>query len=152
MRMKVKTTPLQREILWSLAATGECSLIGLLDSLQQKFLDLTPEALLKEVERSLGVLQRMGCLYLDWEYLSGRKLVRVDEWQTLSLERFLSWNEAEGRWGTSSVAEGLKDVVMRLTQGGVEVQQMIAAQSGGLTPVWKASASEASDQKRVVPD
>ena len=98
MQKKVKTTPLQREILWALAETGECSLPALLSCLHPKFLHLSPAALEDEVERSLGIVWRAGCVYLKRIVDGERKTVLVSEMQALDLGRLLSRDEASGEW------------------------------------------------------
>jgi hypothetical protein len=135
MLKKVKTTPLQREILWALADAGECSLPALLSSLLRKFPDLPPAALRDEVERSLGILWRAGCLYLMRVVGGERKGVLVSEMEDLNLGQMLSWDEASGGWVVSG--DNLADVVVQLTNGGVQWLDLIAAQSSEAVPVWR---------------
>ena len=135
MRKKVKTTPLQREVLWALADTGDCSLPALLDSLSTKFPALAPAALRKEVERSLGVLWRAGCLYLMRVVGGGRRGVLAPEMATLDLSQILSWDEASGRWEVREAST--EDVIVHLTAGGVHWLDLIAAQSSDPVPIWR---------------
>lgn len=135
MQKKVKTTPVQREILWALADTGDCSLPALLGSLSAKYPTHSPAALRKEVERSLRVLWRAGCLYLMRVAGGERRIVLVPEMEALDLGRVLSWDEASGGW---EVGEANTDgIVVQLTGGGVHWLDLIAAQSSDPTPVWR---------------
>ena len=135
MRKKVKTTPLQREILWGLADTGDCSLPALLNSLSAKFPALPPAALLKEVERSLGILNRAGCLYLMRVIGGERQSVLVPEMAALDLDRILRRDEVGGGWEVSEAHTD--DIVVRLTTGGIYWLDSIAAQSSEPVPVWR---------------
>lgn len=135
MKKKIKTTPLQREILWALADPGECSLPALLNSLLPKFPHLSPASLLKEVERSLVVLYRGGCLYLMREIGGERKEFLYPEMFALNLGRTLSWKEGEGGFVVSE--DNVDDVVVQLTTGGVYWLELIAAQSDHPVSVWK---------------
>ena len=136
MRKKVKTTPLQREILWSLAATGEASLLGMLRSLEAKFPNDSSDALLKDVQRSLGVLRRAGFLYLLWQFETERKSMLWKEASALSLEESIARDEATHVWSIYEPPNA-KDIIVQLTQGGVEALELIAAQSDEPTPVWR---------------
>ena len=136
MQNKVKTTPLQREVLRALAETGECSLPALLGSLSPKFPRLPPAPLRNEVERSLAVLWRAGCLYLMRVVGGERKIVLVPEMEALDLGRMLSWDEASGGWRVSENDVG--DVVVQLTGGGVRWLDSIAAQSTETAPVRRS--------------
>lgn len=127
MRKKVKTTPLQREILRALADSGVYSLPSLLNSLIPKSPHLSPASLLKEVERSLVILYRAGCLYLLREIGGARKEVLFPEMFALNLGRILSWEEDEGGFVVSE--DGVADLVVQLTNGGVYWLELIAAQS-----------------------
>ena len=135
MQKKVKTTPLQREILWALADTGERSLPALLDGLSAKSPALSPDALRKEVARSLGVLWRAGCLYLMRVVAGERQGVLAPEMAALDLGRMLAWDEARGGWGVSEA--GTDSVIAHLTAGGVHWLDLIAAQSSDPVPVWR---------------
>ena len=137
---KVKTTPLQREVLWSLAETGERGILAMLDILRSRFPAVTNEALLKELERSLSILGRMGCLFLCWQYEDERRPVRFEERRALSLESLLCWDEASKHWAVRGQASPvLKDIIVQLTKGGVEVLELIARQYDG-APVWRQGA------------
>ena len=135
MRKKIKTTPLQREILWALAETGECSLPALLNSLLPKFSYL-PVSMQNEVERSLGILRRAGCLYLTRVIGRERRSVLAVEMDALNLGNMLSWDE-NGR-GFFVNEDNVADVIVQLTKGGVEWLDLIAAQSSEPTPVWRS--------------
>jgi len=135
MRRKIKTTPLQREILWGLADTGDSSLPALLDSLSAKSPALPPAALLKEVERSLGILFRAGCLYLMRVAGGEKQTVLVPEMAALDLGRMLRRDEAGGGW---EVGEAITDdIVVQLTTGGAYWLDLIAGQSNEPVPVWR---------------
>jgi hypothetical protein len=121
-RKKVKTSPLQREILWSLAENGERDLTAILNLLRHKF-SHSRGALVKEVARSLGILERMGCLYLKYG-------------SELPLELSVEWDEKNQGWIVKQLEPAIVDVVVHLTKGGCEVLDLIAQQSSEPTPVW----------------
>ncbi len=135
MLKKVKTTPLQREILWALADTGECSLPVLLNNLLPKFTKLFPASLQKEVERSLGILWRAGCIYLMRVVDGERKNVLAPEMDVLDLGGMLSWDEARGGYVVRE--DNVSDIVVQLTNGGVHWLDLIAAESNKPVPVWR---------------
>jgi hypothetical protein len=135
MQKKVKTTPLQREILWALANTGECSLPALLNSLPPKFPLLTLAALQDEVERSLRILWRAGCLYLMRLVGGERKSVLVTEMKVLGLGRLLSRDDASGEWYVAE--DNVADVVVQLTNCGGQWLDLIATESTEPVPVWR---------------
>ncbi|HEY0079558.1 MAG TPA: hypothetical protein VGB73_13175 [Pyrinomonadaceae bacterium] len=119
---------MQREILWALADSGECSLPVLLNSLPPKYPEFPPAPLIKEVGRSLGILYRAGCLYLTRATGGERKHVPAHEMAALNLGRMLSW--VEGGVGFV-VSEGdVADVIVLLTNGGAQWLEVTAAQSG----------------------
>lgn len=135
MQKKIKTTPLQREILWALADTGERSLPALLENLSAKFPTLSPAALRKAVARSLGVLWRAGCLYLMRVVARERQGILAPEMAALDLSRMISWDEERGGWVVSEA--GADDVIVHLTTGGAHWLDLIAAQSSDPAPVWR---------------
>lgn len=135
MQKKVKITPLQREVLWALADTGERSLPALLNSLSAKFPALSPAALREEAGRSLGVLWRAGCLYLMRVVGGERRGVLAPEMAALDLGRMLSRDEASGGRGVSEA--GAEGIIVHLTTGGMHWLELMAAQSSDPVPVWR---------------
>lgn len=133
MRKKVKTTPLQCAILWALAETGECSLPVLLNILLSKFPHLSPISLQNEVESSIGILRRAGCLYLTRVVGGERTNIPVLDREALNLGDLLSWDDARREFSVSE--EHVADVIVQLTNGGVEWLDLITAASNEPTPV-----------------
>lgn len=126
MRNKIKTTPLQREILSALANTGDCSLPALLSSLRSRFPQLASAALQDNVEQSLGILWRAGCIYLMQIVDGEKRTILVPEMEELNLDKLLGWDAASDRWiaGEDNVA----DVIIQLTNNGVQWLEVIAAE------------------------
>ena len=135
MSRKIKTTPDQREILWLLAETGERSLLVILNTLTPKFGN-APGEFLKRIEKALNVVEKLGCTYLEWQFQSETRPVLVNERAALSLKQFFLWDNASREWKAAQQGEFV-DINVRLTNGGVEVLDSLAAESGGSTPVWK---------------
>jgi hypothetical protein len=133
---KSKQTPVQREILWFLADTGEASLLGILRSLEAKFPEYSPSVLLVNVQRSLGILRRAGFLYLAWQYEAERKSMLWNESSALSLQDLIAWDEATCVWSIRKPLN-IVDIIVQSTQGGVEALELIAAQSDEPTPTWR---------------
>ena len=135
MRNKIKTTPLQREILSALANTGECSLPALLSGLRSKFPHLASAALQDNVEQSLGILWRAGCIYLMRIVDGEKRSILVPEMEALDLGKLLRWDGATDWWiaGEDNVA----DVIIQITNNGVQWLEAIAAESRDPLHVWK---------------
>jgi hypothetical protein len=137
MLKKIRTTPLQREILSALANTGGCSLPALLSSLRSKFPHLASAALQDNVEQSLGILWRAGCIYLMRIIDGEKRTVLVPEMKELDLGKLLRWDGASDRWiaGENNVA----DVIIQITNNGVQWLEVIAAESSNPLYVRKPS-------------
>ena len=135
MRKRIKTTPLQREILSALANSGDCSLPALLSSLRSKFPHLALAALQDHVEQSLGILWRAGCIYLMRIVDGEKRTVLVPEMEELDLHKLLTWDGASDGWiaGENNVA----DVIIQITNNGVQWLEVIAAQQNDPLHVWK---------------
>ena len=135
MQNKIKTTPLQREILSALANTGECSLPALLSSLRSKFPNLASATLQNHVEQSLGILWRAGCIYLMRIVNGQKRTFLAPEMEELDLGKLLRWDGASDRWmaGEDNVA----DVIIQITNNGVQWLEVIAAESSDPLHVWK---------------
>lgn len=135
MRNKIKTTPLQREILSALANTGDCSLPALLSSLRSEFPHLASVALQDNVERSLGILWRAGCIYLMRVVEGEKRTILVPEMEELDLCKLLRWDGARDRW--LAAEDNVADVIIQITNNGVQWLEAIAAESSDPLQVWK---------------
>lgn len=127
MQKKIKTTPLQREILSALANTGECSLPALLSSFRSKFPHPASASLRDHVEQSLGILWRAGCIYLMRIVDGEKRTILVPEMEELDLDKLLRWDGASDRWITGE--ENVADVMIQITNNGVQWLEVIAAES-----------------------
>jgi hypothetical protein len=128
MRKRVKTTPLQREILRALVSEGHRSLPALLHDLQGAFPVDSYAMQLERLERSLAVLIRMGCVYLARIVDSEKKQFFVDEMNQLSLEKLVRWDETTRGWNFQSLEPMVTDIVVQLTKGGVEELELASGQ------------------------
>ena len=137
MRRKIKTTPFQREILWALAEEGRISFLALLQKLRVKFPAESPSTLLQRVERDTGILGRHGCLYLLWQLGSEERSVLWPERDTMQFRELFRWNETSNQWEVQPREPPFTDLIVQLSQGGVGVLDLIAAQSSEPTPVWR---------------
>jgi hypothetical protein len=135
MRRKIKTTPFQREILWAMADNGRVSLLALLTDLMLKFPAESPSTLLHRSERDIRVLE--GLLYLIWQNGSEERSVLTTEKSTMPFKDLFRWNEATNQWEVQPRQPAFTDIILQLTQGGVEALNLIAAQSSEPTPVWR---------------
>jgi hypothetical protein len=124
MRKKVKITPFQRASLWALARSGKCSLVSLLDDLQSAFPSDSPRLQIERMERSLGILGRMGCLYFCWIWSSEEKPFTVDDTDRLSLQEVVRWDDVKGRWNFQTLEPAGTEIIVRLTNGGQEVLKL----------------------------
>lgn len=129
MRKKVKITPFQREILLVLAGSEQykCSLPALLDDLQAAFPVDSHSEQLERLARSLGILKRMGCLYVC-RIMPGEKLVYVHEMDRSSLEQMVRWDDIKGGWNFQPLEPAVIDIIVGLNQGGVEVLELDSRQ------------------------
>ena len=137
MRRKIKTTPFQREILWATADDGRVSFLALIDQLAMKFPSESVDRLLQRTDRDIRVLERHGALYLIWQIGTEEKPVLWPERNTLHFNDLFRWNETSRQWKAQPRQPPFTDIILQLTQGGVEVLELIAAQSSEPTPVWK---------------
>jgi hypothetical protein len=136
MRRKIKTTPFQREILWAMADDGRVSLLALLKHLALKFPAESPGSILQRAERDIRVLE--GFFWLLWQNGSEERPVLTTERSTMPFKDLLRWNEASNQWEVQPREPAFTDIVLQLTQGGVEVLDLISAQSSEPTPRWKS--------------
>jgi hypothetical protein len=137
MRRKIKTTPFQREILWAMANDGRLSLLALLRHLALKFPTESPNTLLQRTDRDIGVLDRHGCLYLIWQIGVEEKPVLWPERTTLQFNDLFRWDETSEQWKVEPREPAFTDLILQLTQGGVEALGLISAQSSEPTPRWR---------------
>ena len=139
MRRKIKTTPFQREILWAMAAdeNGRISFLALLQKLMLKFPAESPSMLLQQVERDIRVLEHHAGLYFYWKFHDEERPVLWSKRTTMQFKDFFRWNETSNEWEVQPGDPSFTDLIVQLTQGAVEVLDLIAAQSSEPTPVWK---------------
>lgn len=116
MKRKLKASPLQRSILVFLADSGDCSLTILLNNLLSTSC-LSPDSFLKEIERSLRILHRAGCLFLTRQKGEDRSDVLAQEMCSLDLSVIFSRKESDRDF--IFVESGVDDIVVLLTNGGV---------------------------------
>ena|SRR5829696_8976850 len=135
MRRKIKTTPFQREILWAMADDGRVSLLALLKHLALKFPAESPETILQRAERDIRVLE--GFFYLIWQNGSEERPVLTTERSTMPFKDLFRWNEASNQWEVQPREPPFTDIILQLTQGGVEVLDLISSQSSEPTPRWR---------------
>ena len=137
MRRKIKTTPFQREILWALADDGRVSLLALLKHLLLKFPAESPGTILQRADRDVRLLE--GYFWLFWQNGSEERSVLTTERSTMPFKDLFRWDEATSQWEVQPREPPFTDLILQLTQGGVEALELIAAQSSEPTPVWKPS-------------
>lgn len=135
MRRKIKTTPFQREILWALADDGRASVLALLKDLALKFPAESPSTILQKAERDIRVLE--GLFWLFWQNGSEERAVLTTERSTMPFKDLFRWNETSNQWEVQPREPAFTDIILQLTQGGVEALDLIAAESSEPTPVWR---------------
>lgn len=137
MRRKIKTTPFQREILWAMANDGRVGFLALIKQLAMKFTSESANTLLQRTDRDITVLERHGCLYLIWQIGVEEKPVLWPERTTLHFNDLFRWDETSKQWKVEPRERAFTDLILHLTQGGVEALDLISAQSSEPTPRWK---------------
>src|SRR5688500_11247140 len=127
MRRRVKTTPFQREILWSMAddAEGRISFLALLKHLTLKFPAEPPDKLLQKIERDIRVLERQVGLYFYWQLDAEEKSVLWTERTAMQFKDLFRWNETANQWEVQPKEPPFSDLIVQLTQGAVEVLELI---------------------------
>ena len=138
MRRKIKTTPFQREILWAMADEGRIGFLALLETLATKFPAESPSSLLQRVEREIGVLERVVGLYFFWQFGADEEPVLWTDRTTMRFEDHVRWNETTNRWEMQPREPPVTDLIVQLTQGGVEALNLIADESSEPVPVFKS--------------
>ncbi len=118
-----------------MADDGRVSLLALLKHLALKFPAESPDTLLQRAERDIRVLE--GFLYLIWQNGSEERPVLTTERSTMPFKDIFRWNEASKQWEVRSREPAFTDIVLQLTQGGVEALDLISSQSSEPTPRWK---------------
>jgi hypothetical protein len=111
------------------------SLLALLKHLALKFPAESPGTILQRAERDIRVLE--GFFWLLWQNGSEERPVLTTERSTMPFKDILRWNEASNQWEVQPREPAFTDIVLQLTQGGVEVLDLISAQSSEPTPRWK---------------
>jgi len=121
-----------------MADDGRVSLLALLKHLAMKFTSESPNTLLQRTDRDIRVLEGHGCLYLIWQIGAEEKPVLYGpERTTLQFNDLFRWDETSKHWKVEPRERAFTDLILQLTQGGVEVLDLISAQSSEPTPRWK---------------
>ena len=103
-----------------------------------KFPAQSPSWILEEAERSIGVLERQGFLYLIWHLGSREQSVLMTERKLLQFKNLFRWDETSRHWEWEPRKRAVTDLIVQLTQGGVEALDLISAQSSEPTPHWQS--------------
>jgi hypothetical protein len=116
---------------------GRESLITLLNDLVMKFRAQSPSSILEEAERSIGVLEHQGFLYLIWQLGSDERSVLTTERKLVQFKDLFRWDDTSKQWELKPRERAFTDLILQLTQGGVEALDLISAQSSKPTPPWE---------------
>lgn len=122
-----------------MADDGRVSLLALLKHLALKFPAESPETVLQKAERDIRVLE--GFFYLIWQNGSEEWPVLTTERTTMPFKDILYWNEASTQWEVQPSEPAFTDIVLQLTQAGVEALDLISSQSSEPTPRWRPKES-----------
>ena len=122
-----------------MADDGRVSLLDLLQHLALKFPAESPGTILQRAERDIKVLEEF--FYLIWQNGSEERPVLTTERSTMPFKEILRWNEASNQWEVQPRESAFTDIVLQLTQGGVEALDLISSQSSEPTPRWKPKNS-----------
>jgi len=120
-----------------MADDGRVSLLALLKHLALKFPAESPHTLLQRADRDIRVVEGHGCLFLIWQIGTEEKPVLWPERTTLQFNDLFRWDETSEQWKVEPGERAFTDLILQLTQGGVEVLDLIASQSSEPTPRWK---------------
>lgn len=119
-----------------MADEGRVSFLALLKYLMLKF-PAEPDKLLQRIERDIRVLERQAGLYFYWQLDAEEKSVLWTERTTMQFKDLFRWNETANQWEVQPKEPPFTDLIVQLTQGAVEVLDLIAAESSEPTPVWR---------------
>ena len=120
-----------------MADDGRVGFLTLIKHLAMKFTSESPSTLLQRTDRDITVLERHGCLYLIWQLGAEEKPVLWPERTTLQFKELFRWDETSKQWKVEPREPAFTDLILQLTQGGVEALDLISAQSSEPTPRWK---------------
>jgi len=122
-----------------MADDGRVSLLTLLKHLAMKFPADSPDTILQRAERDIRVLE--GFFYLIWQNGSEERSVLTTERSTMPFKDILCWNEASNQWEVQPREPAFTDIILQLTQAGVEALDLISSQSSESTPRWRPKES-----------
>ena len=120
-----------------MANDGRVGFLALIEHLAMKFTSESPNMLLQRADRDITVLERHGCLYLVWQMGAEEKPVLWPGRTTLQFKDLFRWDEMSKQWKAEPREPAFTDLILQLTQGGVEALDFISAQSSEPTPRWK---------------
>ncbi|HEV8429952.1 MAG TPA: hypothetical protein VGQ41_18775 [Pyrinomonadaceae bacterium] len=120
-----------------MANDGRVGFLALIKHLAMKFTSESPNTLLQRTERDITVLEGHGCLYLIWQIGTEEKPVLWPERTTLQFNELFRLDETSKQWKVEPRERAFTDLILQLTQGGVEALDLIAAQSSEPTPIWR---------------
>lgn len=120
-----------------MADESRISFLALLKYLMLKFPAEPPEKLLQRIERDIRVLERQAGLYFYWQLDAEEKSVLWTERTTMQFKDLFRWSETANQWEVQPKEPPFTDLIVQLTQGAVEVLDLIAAESSEPTPVWR---------------
>jgi hypothetical protein len=118
---KYALSPIQREILWTLAEAGSENIPTILNTLRLKFLNLPVSELLRQSEKAIRDLSQSGLIALTQDHEKpGLRFVPVspDHLQRfLSIGNIVTWDEDRG-WVWEETKGGIYRVSLSLTEKG----------------------------------
>lgn len=120
-----------------MANDGRVGFLALIKQLAMKFTSESANTLLQRTDRDITVLERHGCLYLIWQIGVEEKPVLWPERTTLHFNDLFRWDETSKQWKVEPRERAFTDLILHLTQRGVEALDLISAQSSEPTPRWK---------------
>lgn len=120
---------MQREMLSFPGSDGLVSLRQMLDHLWDRFPNTSREVFIREVEKCLLKLRRLGDVYLERQYSNARRPITFDEWDGFSLLNFVEWDSEIRRWRVNPRQPGVEDVFVQVSQGGINDLRLYEAQA-----------------------
>ena len=118
-----------------LAESDRVGCLVILNTLHGKF-GVSPDTFLARIDRALAVLKNLSCVNFFWQFESEIRPVLANEPEP-SLKNLFVWDENAKAWLARQQQSKFVDLIVQLTQGGVEILDIIASQSEEPTPTWK---------------
>jgi len=120
-----------------MATDGRVSLLALLKHLALKFPAESPNTLLQRTDRDIRVVEGHGCLYLIWQMGTEEQPVLWPDRTTLQFSDLFRWDETSKQWKVEPKEAAFTDLILQLTQGGVEMLDLISSETSEPTPRWE---------------